>query len=149
VYDLQIAQNVMAYQSSMELGSTFEIVATARAGHTLAELEKVIQEELNRLKGEAPARRELDRAVNQYETGYLSGLESIGQKSDLLNAYYMRTGNPDYFNEDLSRYRALDPEDVRAAVTTYLRDDARLVLSVVPSGKTDLASGQGKEVFPK
>jgi len=149
VYELQIAQNVMAYQSSMELGSTFEIIATARAGHTLADLEKAIQEELNRLKGEAPERRELDRAVNQYETGYLSGLESIAQKSDLLNAYYMRTGNPDYFNEDLSRYRALDPEDIRAAVTTYLRDDARLVLSVVPKGKTDLASGQGKEVFPK
>jgi zinc protease len=149
VYELQIAQNVAAYQSSMELGSTFTIVATARAGHTLAELERVIQEELNRLKSEAPAGRELERAVNQYETGYLSGLESIGQKSDLLNAYYMRTGNPDYFNEDLSRYRALDPADISAAVTTYLRDDARLVLSVVPRGKIDLASGEGKEVFPK
>jgi zinc protease len=149
VYDLQIAQNVMAYQSSMEMGSTFNIIATARAGHTLAEIERAIQEELDRLKSQAPARRELERAVNQYETAYLSGLESIGGKSDLLNAYYIRTGNPDYFNEDLSRYRALDPEDIRAAVTTFLRDDARLVLSVVPKGSTDLASGQGKEVFPK
>jgi zinc protease len=87
--------------------------------------------------------------VNQYETGYLSGLEDIGRKSDLLNAYFVRTGNPDYFNEDLSRYRALDPEDICAAVTTFLRDDARLVLSVVPKGKMDLASGQGEEVFPK
>jgi len=149
VYDLQIAQNVMAYQRSMELGSVFTIIATARAGHTLAELERVIQEELTRLKSEAPARRELDRAVNQYETAYLAGLENPGQKADLLNAYYLRTGNPDYFNEDLSRYRAIDPGDVCAAVTTHLRDDARLVLSVVPKGKGDLASGQGKEVFPK
>jgi zinc protease len=133
----------------MELGSTFNLIATARAGHTLAELETVIQEEIEKLRREPPARRELDRAVNQYETGYLSGLESIGRKSDLLNGYYLRTGNPDYFNEDLSRYRALDPGDISAAITTYLRDDARLVLSVVPKGKTDLASGQGKEVFPK
>jgi zinc protease len=149
VYDMQIAQNVAAFQSSMELGSTFGITATARAGHTLAEIETVIQEELAGLKAGAPSRRELERAVNQYETGYLSGLESIFRKADLLNGYYVRTGNPDYFNEDLSRYRSLDPEDIRAAVTTYLRDDARLVLSVVPKGKADLAAGTGEEVFPK
>ena len=32
-----------------------------------------------------------------------------------MNAYYFATGNPDYFNEDLSRYRALSPRDIQAA----------------------------------
>lgn len=51
----------------------------------------------------------------------------------MLNAYYFATGNPDYFNEDLARYRALEPEDIRAAVRRWLPVDRRLELSVVPA----------------
>src|SRR5262245_59067814 len=36
VYDLQIAQDVNAFQASAELASTFEIVVTPRPGHTVA-----------------------------------------------------------------------------------------------------------------
>jgi zinc protease len=142
VYELQIAQNVSAFQLSGELGSSFVIDATARSGHGLAELERVIQEEIDRIKAEAPSERELQRAVNGYEAGFLDGLERIGSfggKADRLNYYYVFAGNPDYFAEDLARYRALDFGDVRAAAQ-YLRDDGRVVLSVVPQGKPELAA---------
>ena len=143
VYELQIAQNVFAYQGSGELGSSFQIIATARAGHDLDELERVIQEEIDRLKSETPGEREVQRVVNQIEASRLDGLERIGGfggKADRLNAFYIYTGNPDYFNEELARYRAIDPSDIRAVAQTYLRDDGRVVLSVVPEGKTELAS---------
>lgn len=148
VYDLQIAQDVRAGQDQSKLGSTFQIVATARSGHTLGELEKVIQEELNRIRREAPTRREVDRAVNQYEASFLSRLESVGGfggKADQLNAYYVQTGNPDYFQEDLARYKALDPDDILSVADTYLRDTGRVVLSVVPEGKKELAAPARKE----
>lgn len=143
VYELQIAQNVSAFQSSKELSSEFCIIATARSGHGLSELETVIREELNKLKAEGPTERELQRTVNGYEASFLDRLERVGGfggKSDALNGYYFRTGNPDYFNEDLARYRALEVSDIRAVVQTYLRDDGRVVLSVVPEGRTDLAA---------
>jgi zinc protease len=148
VYELQIAQDVSAYEQSQQLGSLFQVVVTARAGHSLAEIEKVVEQEIDKLKEEAPSAREVARAVNQYEAAFLRSLEAIGGfggKADKLNNYFVFTGNPDYFQEDLSRYRALDPEDVRAAVSTTLRDDARFILSVVPRGKTDLAAPSRKE----
>lgn len=148
VYELQIAQDVMAYQASARLGSSFQLVATARAGHTLAELEKVITEEMQRLLKDGVEERELERAVNQYEAAFLRRLESVGGfggKVDQLNNYYVQTGNPDYFNEDMARYRALDPGDVRSAAQTILRDDNRVVLSVVPKGKPELAAPARKE----
>ena len=43
-------------------------------------------------------------AVNGYEASFLDRLEGIGNKADQLNSYVIVTGNPDYFNEDLSRY---------------------------------------------
>jgi zinc protease len=143
VYELQIAQNVFAYQGSGELGSTFSIVATARAGHDLDELELVIQEEIDRIRTEAPSAREVQRVLNQIEASRLDGLERIGGfggKADRLNAFYIYTGNPDYFNEELARYMALDPSDIQAAAQTWLRDNGRVVLSVVPQGQTELAS---------
>jgi zinc protease len=148
VYDLQIAQDVTAYQESQQLGSKFNIIATARSGHTLVEVEKVIQEEINKLKEEAPSSREMARAVNEFEAGFLRGLEAFGGfggKADKLNYYYVFTGNPDYFQEDLARYRALDPVDVRAGAATVLDDQARFVLSIVPKGKSDLAAPARKE----
>jgi zinc protease len=142
VYDEQVAQDVNASQGSAELASDFCITATARSGHGLTELETMIQQELDRLKAEGPTDREVQRAVNQNEAGFLSQLESIFGKADRLNSYHFRTGNPDYFNEDLARYKAVIPHDIQAMVQTYLRDDARVVLSVVPNGKPELAAGR-------
>ncbi len=143
VYDMQIAQDVWAFQSSARLGSKFVIIATARAGHALGELEGVIGEEIHGLQAEPPTVRELRRAVHQFEATFLDRLERVGGfggKADQLNAYYFQTGNPDYFAEDLGRYGALDPSDVQAAAATYLRDDRRVVLSVVPQGRRELAA---------
>jgi zinc protease len=148
VYELQMAQDVLAYQVSQQVGSSFQIIATARTGHTLAEIEKVIAEELQRLLRDGPERREVERAVNQYEASFLRRLEAVGGfggKADQLNAYFTQTGNPDYFQEDLARYKALDPTDIQSAMGTVLRNDQRIVLSIVPNGKTDLAAPARKE----
>jgi zinc protease len=143
VYELQIAQDVSAGQNSGGLGSTFLITATAREGHGLPELEKVIAEELAKIKAEPPTSRELERAVNQIESAFYGALERVGGfggKADRLNLYEFYTGRPDYFTEDLARYTSLDARDLQSAARAYLRDDARVVLSVVPAGKKSLAA---------
>ena len=139
---MQIAQDVSAFQQSGGLGSRFCIVATARTGHTLQELESVIQEEIDKLVAEAPTDREVDRAINQFEASFLDQLERVGGfggKADQLNAYLFATGNPDWFQEDLLRYKGLEPSDIQAVAVTYL-GRGRVVLSIVPEGRRDLAA---------
>ena len=136
VYDMQIAQDVGAYQLSRSLSSYFLITATPRPGHTVEELQKVIDEELAKLRSDAPTAHEVQRAINQYEASFYDGLERVGGqhggKADQMNSYYLKTGNPDWFNEDLARYRSLSPSDVRAAVEAFLPADRRVELTVVP-----------------
>ena len=135
VYDMQIAQNVQAFQGSRTLASVFQIVATPRPGHTVEELLKVIDEEIAKIQQEAPTAHEVQRAVNQFETSFFNQLEQVGGfggKADQLNQYYTSTGNPGYFNQDLARYRALSPADVRAAAARYLPLDRRVELTVIP-----------------
>src|SRR5215831_4973926 len=70
VYDLQIAQNVRAFQASAALSSSFLIEATPQPGHTTAELQKVIDEEIVKLKTELPSEREVQRALNKIEASF-------------------------------------------------------------------------------
>jgi zinc protease len=133
VYEEQIAQEVSASQLSQRLGSVFVVQFLPRPGHTLDEIQRVVDEELDRLRREPPQRQEIDRALNGLEAAYYRALEQTSEKADQLNAYYMYTGNPDYFEEDLARYRALSPEDLQAAVQRYLTAASRVELSVVPA----------------
>src|SRR5438876_116484 len=135
VYDMQIAQDVSASQGSAQVSSQFEIVATPRPGHTVDELKKVIDEEIERLQRDEPGTHELERSINQIEASFFNRMERVGGfggKGDQLNAYFTYTGIPDWFNEDLARYRAQSPSDIRAAAAQFLPIDRRVELTVMP-----------------
>ncbi|HEX7139857.1 MAG TPA: insulinase family protein [Vicinamibacterales bacterium] len=135
VYDMQIAQDVNAFQASASLASTFEIVVTPRPGHTIAEVQKVVDEELRKLQQEDPSQREMERALNQFEASFYNRMERLGGfsgKADQINSYYVETGDPNWFNEDLGRYRSLDPSNIRAAAARFLPLDRRVELVVEP-----------------
>jgi zinc protease len=135
VYDTQIAQDVTAYQQSGAIGSQFQIIATARRGHTAAELQKAIDEELEKLRREPPDAREVQRGINQFEASFYRRMERASTKADQLNGYYFAGGDPDYFAEDLARYTALSPADAQAAVIRWLPADRRVELVVEPEVK--------------
>ena len=141
VYDLQVAQDVAALQDSQGLASTFQVMVTARSGHDLVEILRLVDEEIAKLQAAPPAERELERFQNRIEAAFFDRLERVGGfggKASQLNAYYFRTGNPDYYEEDLGRYRALAPSDVQAAASRFL-GPGRVLISVVPEGKKELA----------
>ena len=135
VYETQIAQDVAAFQASGALGSSFQIIATARPGHTAAEIQKVIDEELDKLRAAAPDAREVQRVRNQVEAAFYRSLERVGGfggKANQLNGYYFAGAGPDYFAEDLARYTTVSPSDVQAAVLRWLPPDRRVELIVEP-----------------
>jgi zinc protease len=135
VYDTQAAQDVSAYQQSGALGSSFLIVATARPGKSIGEIQTVIDEELARLRREPPDAREVQRALNQVEASFYRQMERVGSyggKADQLNAYFTAGGGPDFFAEDLARYMSLTPSDVQAAIVRWLPADRRIELTVQP-----------------
>ena len=135
VYETRIAQDVTAFQQAGALGSSFQIIATARPGHTVAELQTAIDEEIDRLRRQPPDRREVQRALNQIEASFYRGMERVGGfggKANQLNAYYAAGAGPDFFAEDLARYMSLSPADVQAAVLRWLPADRRVELVVEP-----------------
>jgi len=140
VYELQIAQDVTASQYSLVLGSYFSIVATARAGHTAEELEKVIDAEIETFRTEGPTPAEVERARNTIETGIIGGLETLGGfggVADRLNQYNHYLGDPGFLAKDVARYRSATPASVKAFAVDQLKRSARAVVYGVP-GRQDL-----------
>jgi zinc protease len=146
VYELQIANQVTAYQDAGRMDGKFVVFATARPGHTLDEVQKVLDEELARLAASGPTPREMDRVRNAIEAEFIGAMEEVGGfggKANQLNHYHFYLGEPDSFDKDLERYRAVTAADVQRVARTYLLEARRVVLSVVPQGKPELAVSAG------
>ena len=119
-----------------------QVAATAAPGHTLVELDAIVREEIDRLSTEGPTGDEIERGRIQAEAQFMFRLQTVGGfggKSDQLNAYNVFCGDPAFFARDVARYRGATRETVRATAAHQLRFDARVILSIVPHGRQELA----------
>jgi zinc protease len=135
VYDRQLCTTVTAFQQSMEIASLYAIVATARPGASLPEIEKVVTAEIARLAREGPAPAELARAQTKWEFNFVTGLERIGGfggKADLLNSYNTFLGDPGRFQFDQDRYKRATTEGVRKTVALWIDTPDRLLVRFHP-----------------
>ncbi|NUR56661.1 MAG: insulinase family protein [Acidobacteria bacterium] len=149
VYEQRIATEVAASQNSRELGSFFQVVATAAPGRTLAEVDRAILREIAAFSAKGPTESELERVLAQAEAHFIFRLQTVGGfggKSDQLNAYNTFLDDPGFFDRDLARYRRVSLEALRQHAADGLAPDRRIVLSVVPRGRLALALEDSRPV---
>jgi zinc protease len=142
IHDRRVATEVMAAQGSRELGSLFQIVATAAPGHSLNEVHGAIVEELEALRDTGPSEDELSRGRAQAEAAFVYRVQALGGfggRADQLNAYNTYLGQPDWFDADLARYLGATQGTVRTAVQQWIDPARAAALSVVPQGRRELA----------
>jgi len=120
----------------------FGILMVPRAPHTTAELEGVLQEELDRIRNAPPAPAELARVRNQLEAGRIRRLASnIGLAFQLAASESLYDDWRATF-EYTSRLQEVTPEDVQRAVRRYFLPEKRTVTVLV---RKDTASARPPE----
>ena len=142
VFERRLATEIAASQNSREIGSFFQIVATAAPGRTLAELEQAITAEIGAFVDKGPTAIEMERCRAQAEAQFVFRLQTVGGfggKGDQLNAYNVFLGDPGYFDRDLARYRGAGAAALQQAAGEWLQPRHRVTLSVVPRGRAALA----------
>ena len=139
VYDKQVAAAVGAGQSSRELIGDFGISVTPRPGNTLTSIEATIDSVIVRLKHEGPSAEEIQRALAGLEFEFVSGLQSNLGKAEILLTGSVYFSDPAYYKKEYASLKAVTAADVKRVANTYL-GQGRVVLSIVPQGKTDQAS---------
>ncbi|HUM11798.1 MAG TPA: pitrilysin family protein [Myxococcaceae bacterium] len=133
VEEKQIASGVYATNASLGLGGYFQIVATAREGHTVAELRREVEAVLAELRRSGATATEVERAKRITVGGMVRSVERASGKADQLNAYAFWTGDPGFLPKDVARYRAVTAAQVLDAARTLLPADRVLVLDVEPA----------------
>jgi len=143
VYDDQIATSVMAGQSTGEIGSTFEIVASVKPGGDPAAVERAVREELERLLDKGLTRDELERARTDQLAGFIRGVERIGGfggKSDVLAEHQVYGGDAGLFRQRLALVKRATTAEVRDAARRWLSDGVH-VLTVRPFPQASAGAG--------
>ena len=134
VYEKQIARDVHVGSYSEEIAGEFSIQVTASPGHSLEEIQDVVEEELGRVRHELPTDRELSRARTRVESIHVRQLERVGGfggRADQLNFYNVLGKDPSLINSDVQRYLDTQGEDVVRVADSVLGDD-RVRLAVIP-----------------
>jgi zinc protease len=139
VYEKQLAQDVRMSNQSQKLDGMIQLVVTAKPGVPPQELDTEITRTLTALIAEGPTERELTRIKNGMRASMLDGLSNVASKAFRLSYYNYFTGQPDFLAQDLARYDALTPAAVQRAARTHLAGTPRVVLTIVPEGKSALA----------
>jgi len=138
VRDLKIAQSVSANHGSRLYGGSFEISYTAMQGHTLAEIERVIGEELDKLRTQPPTAEEIERARNQIKTDLVRSMEPLAGLGTRLLYYDVFAGQPEYLRRDLERYDNATGDALSGFARKILGPNARLTIAVEPNPKAPI-----------
>ena len=152
VYEKQIAQSVGVRNHSAEIAGQFIIDVTAAAGYSLDEVEAATDAEIARLWQDPPTDEELQRARNRLESSHfrqLSRIGGFGGRADVLNYYNVFYNDPDMINTGLSKYMAVQREDV-IRVGRQILDQRQVRMRVLPENPLQAASltGLDRTVMP-
>ncbi|HEX9284536.1 MAG TPA: pitrilysin family protein, partial [Nitrospirales bacterium] len=140
VQDKQIATAVSAFSDypGAQYPNLFVISATTRAPHTAAEVEQAVYEELDRLKKEPVAPRELEKILNQIDAGQVRSLRSNSGMASRLTYFQAINGDWRETFKQRDRVAKVSPDDIRRVTAQYFVKSNRTVATLVkPAKATD------------
>lgn len=152
VLDEQLATQVNVSPWTSEIAALFIIRVMAKPDADLDRVDRILDEELARLRDSGPTQKELDRIRTQVIGDYIRGAERIGGfggKSDILASGQVYMRQPDYYRTELDRLREMTLDQVTDSANRWLSDgDLRVqVLPVAKYGAS--AEDADREGFPE
>ncbi len=107
-------------------------------GHSLAELENALQNEILRLQQEPIPQEEWAKALTLLETDYLRTLDDPASLAKALGRAWAEGGDWRLLELDVQRLRRLSPEGVQAAARAWLKPSHRTTALLEPSATEGL-----------
>lgn len=140
LYGKEMVSQVGAFNGTNEIAGTFQIVATARPGKSLDDIEAEINKEIERIKKEPPTEAEISRAKNSIEAQTIYGLQTVLGKAGQLTNYAGYVGKANYFQPDLDRYAKVTAADIQRVANQYLIANHLIMTYNPPATRTPNSS---------
>jgi zinc protease len=147
VYEEQIATSAGGFALTGEIAGAYIVYATAGRDKDLAEVERVLDEELARFLADGPTREELERVKTEIKGSFIRGIEQVGGfrgKSNILAENAVFGGRPDFYEHSLALLEAATPQELLDTARRWLSTDA-LAVEVHPYPDSLAAGGAGAD----
>ena len=115
----------------------FEIVVQAREGVDGPSIEAAVYDELRRLREEGVGERELQKAKNMLVTAFYRGMSTINGRANQLGTFELFHGDWRSLFDVVGTYESIRSADIQRVIETYLVDDNRTVVTLVPATRND------------
>lgn len=132
VYQRKIAQDVGTYMSRQIDPSLFLMYGTLLPGQSAQSLEEGLYAQIERLSTEPVPERELTKAKNQVEAGFLFGQQKAEEvalllgEAETLKDYRLAL-------QETERVRAVTAQDLMRVARTYFTRENRSVVTLLPA----------------
>jgi zinc protease len=143
VYEKQIAQSVSAGQDGSEIGGELQIDVTAKPGKTLTEIEAAVQEVIDGILKNGVTEKEIQTSLTEKESRYVNRTATVFGKTSALATTFIMTGDASNVNKELARFTGITPAEILADAKSLFAQH-KVVLSIVPQGKRELAAQNSK-----
>ena len=141
VKEKEMVTNVGGFMDEKRGVGAFYSNATLRPGVKTEDVEKVIYDEIERLKKEPIADWELQKAKNTTRRNLINNLQSSLSRAVIIGQYTVYYNDPNLINTRLDKVAAVTKEDVQRVANKYLVDTNRTVVITMPKAKTQSATG--------
>jgi predicted Zn-dependent peptidase len=132
VYDQQIALSASAsFRAGLEPG-LFEFYVEMKPGHTADEAQKALYAEIQRLATDGPTERELQKARNQAESGFIAALKTNNGAGQALGFFEHVHGDYKQFFGAIDHYRGVTAADCKRVAQQVFDQNKRTAAILVP-----------------
>ncbi|MCS6989150.1 MAG: insulinase family protein [Chloroherpetonaceae bacterium] len=132
VHDNRLAQTVSTRAAANEHDGLFYISLIAHPETDLAELEKRLDDELQKVVEGDIGESELEKAKNAAEMELVRTLSSNFGMADTLAYFQAFFGSASHINDELARIEAVSLDDAKRVARKYLGEKKRVVLRWLP-----------------
>jgi len=120
VHDLQIAQDVSAFQYSAKYNGVFFIIVSLKQNSNNLEVIETVHSVIEELIDKGIEQKDFMRAINSYKSSFIYSLQNLDTMVNQINNYNCSLGEPNSFLFDIERYNKLTPDNLLIVLDKYL-----------------------------
>lgn len=128
----QVASGVTGYMDERRGTGAFYITTFPNSGKTSEETEKIIYEEIEKLKTSPAADWEIQKAKNGLCRAFINNVQTSMGLSTTIGIYAVYYNDPNLINTRLDKVNKVTAEDVRRVANKYLTQNNRTVFITTP-----------------
>jgi zinc protease len=136
VYEKQLAVAAFGSANLIEDPNLFYAVAIVPPGRTPDDAANALMAEIEKLKTEPITDHELQRTKNQFARDYILGRESNQQKAGVLSHAVVIHRDIKTADGEFDIFQKITVADVQRVAKTYFTPENRMVLTILPNGKS-------------